>query len=166
MLYGLTHTHATNEDFLCKLPQASSTTQLAESTCIAQAMRDAMSREGPCPAISIGDYRHFETVLINAKTKTVSLVDPFGRGFSEDVKVGIIDLYSKDKSGEWSFSEWKVKLQHDSYNCGIWAIWMQEQWMQYWSQDHVTTPFETWFAVTNQDIPSATFRSTTTINCK
>ena len=33
---------------------------------------------------------------------------------------------------------------------------MQEKWMQYWSQDQISAPFEAWFAQTNQDtIPSA-----------
>ncbi|KAL3155044.1 hypothetical protein ABBQ38_011564 [Trebouxia sp. C0009 RCD-2024] len=155
-IYGLTHTHSSNEEFLQKLGKAANNRRLDHSTCIAQAMRDAMSVDGPCPAVVVGDDTHFRTVFINARTKSVSLVDPFGHGFSEEIKDGIMDLYSKDKSGTWSFNEWKVELQHDSYNCGVWAIWMHEKWMQYWLQDQISVSFETWFAQTNQDaIPSA-----------
>lgn len=89
-----------------------------------------MSSDGPCPAIVIGDNTHVRTILITARIKSVSLVDPFGCGFSEQIKAGMMNLYSKDKFGEWSFTERKVKLQHDTYNCSIWAIRMQEKWMQ------------------------------------
>ena len=118
--------------------------QLDNSTCIAQTLRDAMSVDGPCPAVVIGDGSHFRVVLISAPAKSVSLIDPFGHGFPEEVKASIMDLYSRDKSGRWTFTEWRVKLQHDSCNCGTWAIWMQERWMQYWSQDQVATSFEAW----------------------
>lgn len=145
-IYGLTHKQCSNVEFLSWLGQAASNNKLDPSTCIAQALRDAMSTEGPCPARVIGDNTHFRTVFINARIKSVSLVDPFGQGFSDKITASIKDLYNKDTSGTWSFTEWRVKLQHDTYNCSIWAIWMQEKWMQYWSQTQIPTPFEAWFA--------------------
>lgn len=114
-----------------------------------------MSTEGPCPAIVIGDGSHFRIVLINASAKSVSLIDPFGHGIPEEVKAGIIDLYKRDKSGRWTFIEWGEKLQYDSCNCGIWAIWLLERWMQYWSQHQITTSFEAWLNPTQNSIPHA-----------
>ena len=116
-----------------------------------------MSIDGPCPAIVTGDGSHFRVLLTNALAKSVSLIDPFGHGFSQEVKASIIDLYSRDKSGRWTVTERTVKLQYDSCNCGIWAIWMQERWMQYWSQDQVATSFEAWINPTQSSasIPSA-----------
>lgn len=112
-----------------------------------EALTDTFT-EGPCPAIVIGDCFHFRTILINAKTKSISLVDPFGHGFLPEVKLKLMDLYSQDISGAWLFT---VHMQYDSCNCGTWAIW---KWMQYWSQGEVTTPFETWFQQSFQEIPS------------
>ena len=116
-----------------------------------------MSIDGPCPAIVIGDGSHFRVVLLNAPAKPVSLIDPFGHGFPEKINTGIIDLYRRDTSGRWTFTEWGVKLQYDSCNCGIWAMWMLERWMQYWSQDQVATSFEAWINPTQSSasIPTA-----------
>ena len=33
-------------------------------------------------------------------------------------------------------------MQTDDYNCGIWAIWVMEAWMQYWSQGSTPETFE------------------------
>ena len=98
-LFGITHTHAPNEQFIHKLKQAGDVTQLECSTDIEQTLRDTLTTDGPCPAIVVGDGSHFRTVLINAKTKSISLIDPFREGFSTDLKTSIISLYSKDTSG-------------------------------------------------------------------
>ena len=65
-------------EFLQWLGKAASSNTLDHSTCIAQTLRDAMSSDGPCPAIVIGDNTHFRTIFINARIKSVSPVDPFG----------------------------------------------------------------------------------------
>ena len=39
--------------------------------------------------------------------------------FFEDLKTSIISLHSKDKPGSWTITEWKKRLQHDSYSCGV-----------------------------------------------
>ena len=57
-------------------------------------------------------------------------------------------------TGDRSFIEWKVELQRDGYNCGIWAIWIHENGMQYWMQEQVPTSFETWFKKEVQHLPS------------
>lgn len=122
---------------------------------IAQVLRDTLDPTGPCPAIVVGDGMHFRNVLINSRTKTVSLVDPLGSGFFSDVKASIIDLYNKDNTGGWNISEWRVRMQHNSYSCGIWAIWIHEKWMQYWMLENTHINFEEWFTQQIQDIPSA-----------
>ena len=121
-MHGITHTTAKLPEFLLKLRQAASSDDLEDSICIGQTVRDTLDANGPCPAITFGDNAHFRNVLIDSRRKSVSLIDPFGYGFSTNVKNSIINLYSRDTTGDWSFIEWKVKLQHDGYNCGIWAI--------------------------------------------
>ena len=159
--YGLTFGHMCSDadELLHKIRQAAGNAQLDTSTCIAQTLRDAMSVDEPCPAVVSGDDSHFRVVLINAPAKSVSLIDPFGHGFPEEVKIGIIDLYRRDKSGTRTFTEWGVQLQYDSCNCGIWAMWILQRWMQYWSQDQVATSgsFEAWINPTRSSasIPTA-----------
>ena len=127
-IWGITYAMATNTHFIHQLRLAGRNNDLKDTVDIAQLLRDTFDREGPCPAIAIGDNIHFRTVLINSKTKSISLVEPFGNNFSEYVKNSMLDFHSKDNTGDWSSTEWKIKLQHDSYSCEIWAIWMQEKW--------------------------------------
>ena len=144
-MFGNTHLHASNQQLLHNIAKAGQRTQAEDSTDTAQVLRDTFTIDGPCPAVVIGDDSHFRTILINARTKSISLIDPLGQGFSEDIKTSIISLYGKDKSGSWTITEWKKKLQQDSFSCGIWGIWMQEQWMKYWSQETVSASSESWF---------------------
>lgn len=90
-LQGTTHTTAANAQLIAKLREASTGNQLEDVVGIAQVLRDTLDPTGPCPAIVVGDGMHFRNVLINSRTKTVSLVDPLGSGFSSDVKASIID---------------------------------------------------------------------------
>ena len=52
--------------------------------------------------------------------------------------------------------EWITRLQQrgETWNCGIWAIWIQKKWMQCWSQDEVTNTFESWIQDNNGTIPA------------
>ncbi len=55
-------------------------------------------------------------------------------------------FYTRDKSGTWTFTEWTKKIQArgDTWNCGIWAIWIQEKWLRYWSQTEAAETFGDW----------------------
>ncbi len=61
-----------------------------------------------------------------------------------DVIAAIKTFYDNEQPGRWQYKEWTTRLQQrgDTWNCGIWAIWIQEKWMQYWSQNEVTNTFE------------------------
>lgn len=53
-------------------------------------------------------------------------------------------FYAKQNtSGTWNHHVWKHKLQKDEHRCGIWAIWLNEQWMRYWNEAHDKHTFET-----------------------
>ena len=43
----------------------------------------------------------------------------------------------------WTHARLTCLLQHDSYNCGIWAVWLSEQWQTYHAQDTISN-FNTW----------------------
>lgn len=77
-------------------------TQHNDSTCKAQAMRDAASIGRPCSASVIGEGNHFRS--INTRIKSVSPVDPLGCGFPE-VKASLINLKKRGTSGTWTCTE-------------------------------------------------------------
>ncbi len=143
---GVTHPVAAVQELLHKVKQAGANSPLEYSTDVSQAMRDALSPDGPSPAITIGDNIHWRVMLINAKRKHVDFVDPFGTGFLHSVKTSVQRFYQSDNTGTWTFTEWTKRLQPrgDTWNCGIWAIWIQEKWMQYWSQTEATNAFADW----------------------
>ena len=73
-------------------------------------------------------------------------VDPFGTGILHSVRTSVQKFYQRDNTGTWTFTEWTKRLQPrgDTWNCGIWAIWIQKKWMQYWSQTEATEAFADW----------------------
>ncbi len=134
------------QELLHKVKQAGGNSPLKYSTEISQAMRDALSPGSPSPAITFQDNIHWRVTLINARRKHVDLIDPFGTGFLHSVRTSIQIFYKGDKTGTWTFTEWTKRLQPrgDTWNRGIWAIWIQEKWMQYWSQTEATEAFADW----------------------
>jgi len=78
---GVTHPVAFVQELLHKVKQANANSPLESSTDISQAMRDALSPDGPSPAITFGDNIHWRVMLISARRKHVDFVDPFGTGF-------------------------------------------------------------------------------------
>ena len=55
----------------------------------------SLSTNGPCPSIVVGDGQHFKVICINAKTKTVDLIDPLGHDFRTDIKDQICSHYGE-----------------------------------------------------------------------
>ena len=106
-------------------------------------MRDDRSPDGPSPAIAFGDNIHWRVMLSNARKKHVDFVDPFGTGSLHSVRTGVQKFYQRDNTGTWTFTEWSKTLhpRGDTWKCGIWAIWIQEKWMQYWSQTEAIEAF-------------------------
>ena len=97
--------------------------------CIAQTFRDSLQRSGTCPGVVFSDNSHFQVVLMNTVSKMVTLLDPFG--FTTPVRDTDGTFFEGDSSGSWTYRT--QNLQTDIWNCGIWAIWVTERWMQYWT---------------------------------
>ena len=143
---GVTHPVACVQELLHKEKQANENSPLEYNTDISQALRDALSPDGPSPAITIGGNIHWRVMLINARRKHVDFVDPFGTDYLHSVRTSVQQFYQSDNTGTWTFTEWTKRLQPrgDTWNCGIWAIWIQEKWMQYWTQTEATEAFADW----------------------
>ena len=79
--------------------------------------------------------------MVNAVSKMVTLFNPFGSGFPASVKDLVETFFDKDPSGSWTYRTWTQRLQTDTWNCGIWAIWVTKCWMQYWTEEDGKQPF-------------------------
>ena len=105
----VTHPLPSAQELLHKVKQANTNSALEYSTDISQAMRDALSPDGPSPAIAFGDNIHL--MLINARRKHVDFTDPFGIGFLRSIETSVQELYQRDNTGTWTFTEWTERLQ-------------------------------------------------------
>ena len=112
-------------------------------SAIAGTLRKTLSRDGPSPTTVVGDDIHWRVILTDARSQTVVFIDPFGSCFLQDIIAAIKTFYDNEQPGSWQYKEWTTRLQQrgDTWNCGIWAIWIQAKWMQYWSQNEVTNTF-------------------------
>ena len=152
---GITHSVVPRNELLFKIREASGQVPMTSQSDIAPTLRKTLSRDRPSPAIVVGDDIHWRIILTDARLQTVAFIDPFGGGFLQDIIAAINTFYNNEQPGRWRYKEWTTRLQQrgDTWNCGIWAIWIQEKWMQYWSQIEVTNTFESWFQDNNGTIP-------------
>ena len=153
---GVTHSVVQRDELLFKIREGSGQVPKTSFSDIAGTLRKTLSRDGPCPAIVVGDGIHWRIILTDARSQTVAFIDPFGSGFLQDIVTAIKTFYDNERPGRWQYKEWTTRLQQrgDTWNCGVWAIWIQEKWMQYWSQNEVTSTFESWFQDNNRTIPA------------
>jgi len=147
---GVTHSVVPRDELLFKIRQASGHAPMTSLSNIAGTLKKTLSRDGPCPAIVVGDGIHWRIILTDARSQTVAFIDPFGSGFLKDIMTAIKTFYDNEQPGRWQYKEWTTRLQErgDTWNCGIWA-----KWMQYWSQNEVINTFESWFQDNNRTIP-------------
>ena len=115
---------------------------------VRKVLYETLRRDGPCPSIVVGDHVHWRLICIDARNKTILLTRLEELSSSHIVlrlyKQCWTSMSSTMQMRPEQVSTGAHRLQHDSHNCGIWAIWLMEQWMQYWSQGHITQDFESW----------------------
>ena len=141
---GLTHEAGGTCQMQTNFSKAGSTAPLVSCAEISQTLRDSLQRSGPSPVIVFSDNSHFQVVLMNAVSKMVTLFDPFGNDFPKPVRDTVKTFFDRDPSGSWTYRTWTQELQTDTWNCGIWAIWITERWMQYWTEEDGKQPFDCW----------------------
>lgn len=70
-------------------------------------------------------------------------LDPMGAGFPPKIQGMMQAFYAKqDTDATWNHHVWKHKLQRDGHHCGVWTIWLNEPWTQYWNAVHENNTFE------------------------
>ena len=152
---GVTHSGVHRDELPYQIREASGQVPKTSFSDIAGTLRKTLPRDGPCPAV-VGDGIHWQIILTDARSQTVAFIDPFGSGFLQDIITAIKTFYDNKRPGTWQYKEWTTRLQQrgDIWNCAIWATWIQDKWMQYWSQNEVTSIFVSWFQDNNRTIPA------------
>ena len=108
------------------------TRSLSAQADFTKVLVDSCSTEGLSPSIVVCDSLHFRIICINAKSSTIDLVDPFVHGFPTEIRQQVQDFYNgRSGKNKWTYKTWSHVMQTDDYNCGIWAIWVMDAWMQY-----------------------------------
>lgn len=111
---------------------------------------DTLSLDCQSPAIKLGDNSHRRGMIINARRKRVDLINVFGTSFLQSVRTCVQNFSKRDKTETWTFVKWTKRLHLD---CGIWAICIQEKWMQYCGQTEATTTPVNWLEQDGDMIP-------------
>ncbi len=141
---GVTHKVGATPQMQTCFRKAGSTAPLDSCAEISLTLRDSLQQSRPSPVVVFSDKNHFQVILMNAASKMVTLFDPFGNGFPTPMRNTVKTFFDKGPSGRWTYRTWTQKLQTDTWNCGIWAIWVAERWMQYWTEDDGKRPFDCW----------------------
>ena len=81
---GVTHSVVPREELLFKIKEASGQVPNTSQSDITGTLRKTLYRDGPSPAIVVGDNIHWRSILTDARSQTVAFIDPFGSGFLQD----------------------------------------------------------------------------------
>ena len=140
---GPAHEVHTQENLELQFLAATHTlTSSGDRTNFPNTLHASLKPDGPCPSIVFGDHVHWRVICINSRDKTVYFIDPFGSGFPQPTQTLVQNFYNQDAENKCTFKTWNHRMQQDTYNCGIWAIWFMEQWMQYWCERQADVSFE------------------------
>ena len=108
---GVTHSIVPRNELLVKIREASGQVPMTSQSAIAGTLRKTLSRNGPSPAIVVGDDIHWRIILTDARSQTVAFIDPFGSGFLPDITAAIKTFYANEQPGRWRYEEWTTRLQ-------------------------------------------------------
>ncbi len=84
-------------------------------------------------------------MFIHAVSKTVYFYDPMPHAFPVEV-LQVFQSYHllNDGAHTWQYIVVSCAVQFDYYSCGIWAMWMSENWLQFMSEAHQQFDFRQW----------------------
>ncbi len=88
---AVTHSVVQHNKLLFKEREASGHVPMMGGT-----LRKTLSRDGPSPAIVVGDGIHWRIILTDARSQTVAFIDPFGSGFLKDIITAIKTFYNSE----------------------------------------------------------------------
>ncbi len=108
---GVTHSVVPRDELLFKSREASGQVPTTSQSDTAGTLRETLSRDGPSPAIVVGDDIHWQIILANARSQTVAFIDPFGSGFLQGIIAAIKAFYGNEQPGMWQYKDWTTRLQ-------------------------------------------------------
>ena len=96
---GVTHSVVPRDELLFKIREASGQVPTTSQSDTAGTLRETLSRDGPSPAIVVGDDIHWRIILTDARSQTVAFIDPFGSGFLQDIIAAIKHFTTMNNQG-------------------------------------------------------------------
>ncbi len=82
------------------------------------------------PYIITGNGWHWRTMLIDGYNKIVYLIDPLVVEWPDNMQAAMTGAMQRSGT-QWTTREIQHRIQQDGHNCGIWALFLVQIWVQY-----------------------------------
>ena len=107
---------------------------------------------GVASSIIFSDNSHWRCIHFDPIRRKVMCIDPYGNGkpticFSQDLKAALQDMLQQ-WCPAWTVEETQLIMQHrsDEHSCGVWTIWLADEWMQFVQAGLPGPGFEYWLS--------------------
>ena len=108
---------------------------------------------GVASSITFSDNMHWRCIHFDPVRRKVLCMDLYGNGkptirFSQDLKAALQTIL-RQYCPDWEVEETvlKMQLRSDEHSCGVWTIWMADQWMQFVQAGLPDPGFEHWLSL-------------------
>ncbi len=105
---------------------------------------------GVATNVIFSDNAHWRCIHFDPVRQQILCMDPYGNGntnikFRQDVKRALERVVA-GWCPSWTVRETTLRMQHmtDGHSCGIWVIWMADEWLQYLHAGLANMEFEDW----------------------
>ncbi len=89
---------------------------------IAGTLRKPLFRDGPSPAIVVGDDIHWQIILTDARSQTVAFIDPFGSGFLQDIIAAIQNVLRQWTTRKVAVQTVDYKIATEGRRMELWCM--------------------------------------------
>ena len=85
--------------------------------------------------LALSDGTHWRCLAVSPRTRIIWMFDPLGNNVTRQLSHTIHSLLTRMQvSHTWRAQHVQLKTQYDSYNCGVWAIWLSQELQTYEAQ--------------------------------
>lgn len=105
---------------------------------------------GVASSLIFTDNIHWRCIHFDPVRKKILCNDPYGNGnpsirFRQDVS-GALQRLTQVWCQSWTVQETALVMQHrsDGHSCGVWVVWMADEWMKYVQAGLPDPGFEGW----------------------
>ena len=107
---------------------------------------------GIASSIIFSDNAHWRCIHFDPVRMKKLCIDPYGNGkpgfsFNQDLKLALQNVLAEYCPG-WAVEETTLIMQHrsDEHSCGVWTIWMADEWMRFVEAGLPAPGFEQWLS--------------------